>query len=363
MANHLIDIFRDISAHAEDWVLATIIETQGSTYRKAGAKMLISKDGECIGLLSGGCLESDLKEHAERIFAGGGARTVFYDMRSPSDIVWGLGLGCNGAVRVLLQLLKAAENFHPLGVQAEAVENDRQGVLMTVIESAHERFPIGRSVFWAEDEFENARAHWPDEMIAAARRAVPGGKPFRELHRVEGHEIAVFYDPVQPLPRLLIVGAGADTVPLVQSASVLGWRVTVADYRPAHIKPERFPAAANLVYSPPQTLAEKLPLDRFDALVMMTHNFEYDARYLKAIADSRIPFIGLLGPEARKHRLLDSLGDKASKIEARVFGPIGLDIGAETPEEIALSIMAGIMAAQNRREGGQLSRRKGFADD
>jgi xanthine dehydrogenase accessory factor len=362
MANHLIDVFRAISVHAEDWVLATVIETQGSTYRKAGAKMLISREGECVGLLSGGCLESDLKEHAERIFADGRAGTVFYDMRSPGDIVWGLGLGCNGAVRVMLQLLKAAEGFHPLDALAEAVENDRQGVLMTVVESAHERFPVGRSEFVSPDAFEDDQLRWPGKIIVAARRAIAADKPHSELHRVEGHDIAVFYDPIRPLPRLLIVGAGADAVPLVNSALALGWRVTIADYRPAHIKPARFPAAASLIYSPPQTLAEKLPLDRFEALVMMTHNFEYDARYLKVIADSRIPFIGLLGPEARKSRLLDSLGDKASKIEARVFGPVGLDIGAETPEEIALSIMAGIVAAQNRRHGGQLARQQAFAD-
>lgn len=353
--NHLIDAFRKASPHSGDFVLATIIETQGSTYRKAGAKMLISKDGECLGVLSGGCLESDLREHADRVFADGQARTVFYDMRSPEDVIWGLGLGCNGAVRILLQLLKADEHFYPLDALAEAAENDRRGVLMTVFEAPDERFPAGLSLFLGQDEFENAPARWPDDMIFAARRTLPDDKPHSESHRVEGRDVGVFYDPIRPLPRLLIIGAGVDAVPLVQSAAALGWRVTVVDYRPAFIKPERFPAAEHLICSLPQDLAGSLSLDRFDALVMMTHNFEYDARYLKNIADSGIPFIGLLGPDARKNRLLDSLGDKASKIEARVFGPVGLDIGAETPEEIALSIMAGILAAQNRRQGGQLA--------
>ncbi|MGJ0516663.1 MAG: XdhC family protein [Methylomicrobium sp.] len=353
--NHLVDVFRNLTPHSDDLVLATIIETQGSTYQKAGAKMLISKDGECLGLLSGGCLESDLKEHADRVFADGRARTVFYDMRSPDDVIWGLGLGCNGAVRIMLQLLKSGEHFYPLDALAAAAENDRRGMLMTAFESAHVLLPTGLSLFLGQDEFENVPAHWPDEIIAAARRALPADKPYSESHRVDGRDVSVFYDPIRPLPRLLIIGAGIDAAPLMQYAAALGWRVTVVDYRPAYIKPERFPAAAHLICSLPQDLAGNLPLDRFDALVMMTHNFDYDARYLKIVADSRIPFIGLLGPEARKNRLLDSLGDKAAKIEGGVFGPVGLDIGAETPEEIALSIMAGILAAQNRRQGGQLT--------
>jgi xanthine dehydrogenase accessory factor len=357
----LVDAFRNVPPLSGDFVLATIIETQGSTYQKAGAKMLILQDGECLGLLSGGCLESDLKEHADRIFAGGQSTTVFYDMRSPGDVIWGLGLGCNGSVKIMLQLLKAEESFYPLNALVDAVENDRRGVLMTVFESTHERFPVGRSVFLGQDDFANASAGWPQEMIAGARRALASDRPYTEPHRLDGHEVGVFYDPIRPLPRLLIIGAGVDAMPLVRCASALGWRVTVVDYRPANIKPERFPAAERLICSQPQDLAGHVALDRFDALVMMTHNFEYDTRYLNAIADSRIPFIGLLGPTARKNRLLDSAGDKAAKLEARVFGPVGLDIGAATPDEIALSIMAGILAAQNGRNGGQLMHRNAFA--
>jgi xanthine/CO dehydrogenase XdhC/CoxF family maturation factor len=342
-------------------VLATIIETQGSTYQKAGAKMLISKDGEWLGLLNGGCFESDLLERAGSVFASGQPVTVFYDMRSADDVIWGLGLGCNGAVRILLQLLKAEEYFYPLNKLVEALEKDRRGVLMTVIESDHRSLPIGLSLFLDDEDFKNSHSFWPGELIASAQIFCLNEKPRFKTHRFEGNTIKVFYEPIRPLPRLFIVGAGADAIPLMKCAETLGWRVTVIDYRQAYIKPERFPLAERLFYCLPQNLAEELPLERFDAAVMMTHNFEYDARYLKIIANSRIPFVGLLGPEARKERLLDSLGDKASKIADRVFGPVGLDIGAETPEEIAISIMAGILAAQNRRRGGQLTSQKTFA--
>lgn len=284
--------------------------------------------------------------------------TVYYDMRSPDDVIWGLGLGCNGSVKIMLQLLKSDAHYYPLDALAEAVEDDRRGVLITVIESEHEALPAGRSLFCGEDDFENVQLPWQGELIAKARQALSADKPSIETHLVEGNIVSVFYDPIRPLSQLLIVGAGADAIPLLHCARALGWRVTIVDHRPAYIKPERFPAAERLFCCLPQNLAENLQLVRFDALVMMTHSFEYDARYLKVVADSRIPFIGLLGPEARKTRLLDSLGDKAAKIADRVFGPVGLDIGAETPGEIALSIMAGILAAQNRRHGGQLTPHK-----
>jgi len=358
MANQLytlVDVFRNLDPDSGDFVLATIIETQGSTYRKAGARMLITHDGECLGLLSGGCFEGDLVERSRSVFASGQAATVQYDMRSPDDVVWGLGLGCNGAVKILLQLLRAEENFFPLDALAQATCNDRRGVLVTVTESTHPPLPAGRSLFFSAEDFENAPAPWPHDLIAAARQTLPDDKPHLETHLVEGHTINVFYDPIRPLSHLLIVGVGADAVPLLQCAKALGWRVTLVDHRPAYLKPERFASADRLLYCPPPALAGTLPLDRFDALVLMTHSLDYDARYLKVIADSRIPFIGVLGPEARKNRLLDSLGEQAAKIEGRVFGPVGLDIGAETPEEIALAIMAGILAAQNCRQGGQLT--------
>lgn len=357
--NHLIDAYRRFSTQSGDVVLATIIETQGSTYQKAGARMLISKDGEWVGVLSGGCFETDLWERSRTVFASGQAAIIVYDMRSPDDAIWGLGLGCNGAAKIMLQLLKADEHFYPLNVLAEAVENDRGGVLMTVIESEYEPLSMGRSIFWGVDDFVNPPpVSMPGELMTAAQRTLQDGKPRIETHLLEGRRISVFYDPIRPLPHLLIVGAGADAIPLAHCAKSVGWRVIVVDHRPAYIKPERFRSAERLIYCLPQDLTGNLQLDRFDAMVLMTHSFEYDARYLKFIADSRIPFVGLLGPGERKNRLLDGLGDKALKIADRVFGPVGLDIGAETPEEVALSIMAGIMAARNRRHGDQLTLHK-----
>jgi len=133
--NHLIAAYWRLNEHAAHVVLATIVETFGSTYQKAGARMLIAKDGELTGLLGGGCFEKDLMEQALSVFETGKAKAVFYDMRSPDDLIWGLGLGCNGAVRVLLQLLKAEDDFKPLNTIADTVEANTTGVLATSFES------------------------------------------------------------------------------------------------------------------------------------------------------------------------------------------------------------------------------------
>jgi len=352
--NHLINAYRQLNQQTENSVLATIIETFGSTYQKAGARMLITKQGELIGLLGGGCFERDLVEQARSVFETGTAKTAFYDMRSPDDVIWGLGLGCNGAVRVLLQLLKAEDHFSPLNIIADAAEANASGVLVTIYESGHADFPSGHSLFLPASA-DGLLSAAPYPFTTAALQTVLQQKPRLETHVIGDQEVKAFYDPLQPLLRLLVLGAGTDAMPLVQCAKALGWRVTIVDHRPAHIKKERFPQADHLLHIMPEDIGDNLELDQFSALVLMTHNIEYDGRYLKAIVNCPIPFIGLLGPAHRKDRLLQNLGSDAAQITDRVFGPVGLDIGAETPEEIALSIMAGIHAELSGRSGQQLS--------
>lgn len=354
MANktkHLIAAYRLLHRQSEPVVLATVIETAGSTYQKAGARMLIAGNGELNGLLGGGCFERDLVEQARSVFETGQAKSVFYDMRALDGAIWGLGLGCNGAVRILLQLLRHENGFAPLNIIHDTVSADRSGVLASVVDSEHPGFSIGDNHWLASCG--SGAGIFPLQI--PVRQRVAQRQAGIESHVLEGKSVQIFCDPVIPPWRLLVLGASADAVPVVQCAKALGWRVTVADHRPGHIERERFRQADRLLLTTPDTLSGEAELKRFDALVLMTHNFDYDARYLRPIADSGIPFVGLLGPAHRRDRLLQSLGLDAEKLNGRVFGPVGLDIGAETPEEIALSIMAGIHAALHGRNGGQLN--------
>lgn len=354
MANkikYLIDAYPQIIQQAQDVVLATVIETFGSTYQKAGARMFITKEGELIGLLGGGCFESDLLQQAKTVFETGKTKTVFYDMRSPDDVIWGLGLGCNGAVKVCLQLLEVKNNFSPLNQIIEAINANEAGVLICVYESENVNFSSSYNLFLPLSKLDFA----PEIFAQSVLQTVTQKKPRLESHLLENQKINVFYDFIEPPLQLLILGAGVDAVPLVQYAKILGWRVTVVDYRANYLKKLRFPQADMRLEIFPESLNEKLNLKAFSALVLMTHNVEYDRRYLNAIVDYDIPFLGLLGPSHRKDKLLQALGEDAAKISERVFAPVGLDIGAETPEEIALSIMAGIQAQLHGRTGQQLN--------
>ena len=351
----ILDSCKPFRERSETIVLATIIETLGSSYQKAGARMLITASGELYGLLGGGCVEGDLKEKAGTVFRDGQAKLVFYDMRAPAYAIWGLGLGCNGAVRILLQRLSGADDYRPLSLIENVTSQRKTGVLVTVYESTDPVWQPGTCFMLDCEQSDTAIAqNSPAFFAGAARMALLADKPLTRTHQYDGHELKAFYDIIKPPSHLLVIGAGPDAVPVVQLAKDLGWRVTIVDHRPAWTTPERFPCADQLLHCYPEELAGSVALDQVHAMVLMTHNIEYDERYLKVIAAGNIPYVGLLGPAARRDRLLDSLAEMAGRIQGRVFGPAGLDIGAETPEEIALAIMAEIQAVMHRRDGGQL---------
>jgi xanthine/CO dehydrogenase XdhC/CoxF family maturation factor len=360
--NQLLDTYQLFQATQPDFVLATIIETMGSTYQKAGARMLMTREGELTGLLGGGCFEADLSKLAESIFEDKQSKIVFYDMRSPDDEIWGLGLGCNGAVRILLQYLSTENDFSPMNHIAKANQYFQTGVLATICKSNHKDYPVDQSLF-----FPDTKQHFINDQhgihSALARRVLLKDEAELAEYKINQKQVTVFYDLLKPAQRLLVLGAGPDALPVIQFAKSLGWHVTLVDHRPAYIKPERFPSVDQLLNIMPVELNASLELDHFDALVIMTHSIDYDQRYLKVIAESRIPYIGLLGPANRRDRLLESIGQQAEKINDRVYGPTGLDIGACTPQEIGLSIMAEIQAVLANKDGRHLSQKDQSIDE
>lgn len=329
----------------EPLVLATVIETQGSTYRKAGARMLIGANGELTGLLGGGCFEHDLVEHAQTVFATGQAKTLLYDLRGNDETLWGLGLGCNGSTRILLEHLSPDNDFGALKLLADAAFNRQPGMLVTVVESSHPGFPGGSTLFL------------PAANDSASPLSIehPPARAKLISHQIGEHEVVAFYDPITPPTHLLLLGAGDDALPVLAHAKAVGWKVSIADHRPAYLNHERLADADCLLHLKPQQLYEYLSLSQFDATVIMTHNIQHDREYLTALANSHLRYIGLLGPVARRERLLNSLNEVGDRLRPRIFGPAGLDLGAETAEEIGLAIVAGIMAALKGRDGGQLS--------
>jgi xanthine/CO dehydrogenase XdhC/CoxF family maturation factor len=314
-------------------VLATVVSTAGSTYRKPGARMLIMADGSYQGLLSGGCLEADLNLHAVEVRSSGVARAVEYDMRGPDDVLFGIGAGCEGAMRILLEPAgPGSRAAAALATAGRATHSGRAAALIAIHESAD--FPLGT---------QDAAAILVSPLLANAAERVLAETESRAIdYAANGRRTRALVQFLAPPPHILICGAGPDAVPVARAALGLGWRVTLVDHRPAYALVERFPGAA-VHCADASTLRAGLPLGEFHAAVVMSHHLPSDVAYLRELAEAGVPdYVGLLGPAARRHRIADELGATAEKLRSRIRGPVGIDIGAVTPEGIALAIVSEI---------------------
>lgn len=339
----IIQRFREWQQGGEPMVLATVYDTLGSTYSKAGHRILIAANGDYQGLVSGGCLEGDLAERAHRVLETGDAATVTYDMRDDGEDLWGLGVGCNGLIRVFLQLLSPATAYEPLTSIADGLFGVEAAGTAVVIASGESELISGATLIWDGD----ARSAWQLDT-AGIERLAPGcvAAQARQTTALEvGPDgVQVLYSPLIPIPRLLVLGAGLDAVPLVGFAAGLGWLVTVADHRPAYLEHGDFSAAERVELIRPDELAAVFSLDHYDAIVVMSHHLVTDRTYLAQLERVPAAYLGVLGPGARRDRLLDELGAAGEALRARLKGPVGLTIGADSPESIALSVLAEIHA-------------------
>jgi len=319
-------------------VLATIVGTVGSTYRKAGARMLLERDGRLTGLLSGGCFEHDLREHALRVLAAGVSQVVTYDARGDDDLVFGIGAGCEGAMRILLEPASPdSRAAAALRSASERLALDETAVLAVV--HAGVAGSLGTR-FWSPDVVESI----DPALAAAGAEAVATGAAQIARWRQAGTDHEAWVQFLAPAPRLLICGAGPDVEPVTAQWRALRFPVMVADHRPAYADAARFPGV-DVSLGPAAEITARLSLDRFFAAVVMSHHLASDAAYLVALAGSAVPNVGLLGPRGRRDRLLADIGARAAAaLVRRLRGPVGLDIGAATPESIALAIAAELHA-------------------
>ena len=324
--------------------LATVIETAGSTYSKAGHRILISESGDYQGLVSGGCLEGDLAAHARQVMSTGIATCITYDMRDEADELFGLGVGCNGLLRILLQCLSPVDDYQPFTAISEVLLGTEAGLCGLLVDCPADPALAGKSLVLAAGRLHHTGLS--PALSAAISSLAATLKPAAGLHRFtqEGQMLQALVAPLYPVPRLLVLGAGLDAIPQVTLADTLGWRVSVADHRPAYLARDGFGAAEYTLCAPAAELAQRLPLATFSAVVVMSHHLATDRVYLQQLCASTIPYIGLLGPQARRDRLLQDLGAAAISLRGRLHGPAGLDIGADSPESIALSILAQIQA-------------------
>ncbi len=330
-------------------ILATVVKVSGSSYRGPGARMLITGDGGRTGSISGGCLEGDVVKKAWWLTGETDAVVRVYDNTSDDDAVWAFGLGCNGVVHVLLERFGAGTQ--PLPISLLEACRTAGGVLATVIsgEETGQKlaiFPDG------SERREMARAVLADAVGTVACAVFESGKS--QLTTVD--DVEVFVEYIAPPLRLLVVGAGQDALPLMRFARELGWHVTVVDGRSHLARPERFPQADRVLTADLENPLGGLNVDAQTAAVIMSHSYEQDAAFMGALHPLELRYLGALGPRKRTERMLDELGYTA---RPDLHSPVGLDLGADTSEEIALAIVSEIQATLKARPGGMLLHKPG----
>ncbi len=338
--------FYSIHASEDSLVLVTIIATEGSTYRRPGAMMLISRDDSFEGMISGGCLESDLLHHAGEVFSSGEAKFVTYDMHAADDLVWSLGLGCDGVIHLMLQRLDREHGFDFLE-QLQASFTGRYGVLLALTTQSNGSLPPGSSALLDRE----GKTCGKRELLGILRDISQPGWPAWRYRKICDSKNAVASETIlvniPPQTRVLVCGAGPDAVPVVRALCALDWDVHIVDHRPAYARADRFPDKCRVIQARPENLGEFVNLEQIDAAIVMSHHLENDSVYLAQLAKKDLLYLGCLGPRARR----DRLRKMADCPEQQVYGPAGLDIGAELPEAIALSLVVEIHAVLNRRSG------------
>jgi xanthine/CO dehydrogenase XdhC/CoxF family maturation factor len=338
-------------------VLVTVTETAGSTYAKAGHRILIDADGQYHGLVSGGCLEGDLVLHSRQVFEDGQSRTLRYALSGDHDDVWGFGVGCDGSLTLLLQRLDAAAAYHPFAAIAAAYRAPEPALLLVVTASDHPRLPAGTTLVWPAAGAAAVPAGIDGHDLSALHGLAAGSSPGTSggplCGTLDGHSVSCWRETLAPLPRILVLGAGPDSVPVVGGFQTLGWPVTVGDHRPGYLARPGFEAAARQLVVDEAAVGALVAAGPWSAAVVMSHHLVADERYLRALAAADMPYVGLLGPRRRRQRLLERLAPGlVDRLVPRLHAPVGLDLGADSPASIALSIVAEVHSALRRMPAG-----------
>jgi xanthine/CO dehydrogenase XdhC/CoxF family maturation factor len=348
-------------------ILATVVQVEGSAYRRPGARMLMTEAGWRAGSVSGGCLESDLLERAWELTASGQAALVTYDTTDENDDVLGVGVGCRGVVRILLERLAPGRQPDPMGFLEDCLRRRQAGALVTIFSrDGAVRTAVGARLLVHADG--RVTGDIQDAELAAlaeqdARSALESGRPAAKVYPLRAGTAAAFIEAVRPPIPLVIFGAGQDATPMVRLAKELGWHVTVVDARAAFATRERFALADEVVACAPEAIRQRIRLEAETVALVMTHSYLQDQRLLGVLLPSPVRYLGILGPKSRTRRLLSDLTAQGAawtdEEMARVYAPVGLDIGADGPEEIALAVLAEIRAVLAGRAGGSLRQRAG----
>ncbi|SEO36254.1 Xanthine and CO dehydrogenase maturation factor, XdhC/CoxF family [Mucilaginibacter gossypiicola] len=359
----IIDIvaaYDEAHALGKKTALATVVLVEGSAYRRAGARMLITEDGLLTGAISGGCLEGDALRKARLVIMQQQPLLVTYDTTDDDDAKLGVGLGCNGIIHILIEPITGDFN-NPINLLKDIIANRCYSVLVTMFSVKDRKAPQpGTCLCLTGDKLtvtSPENAPYRSALIANAEQVLRQQRSEIQVYEA-GVNYTAFIEYIKPVISLVIVGAGNDAVPLTRIASVLGWDITIIDGRANYAASQRFPLANRIITAKPAGVLQHIEINDRTAVVLMTHNYNYEIALLKEILQIQLPYIGILGPKKKLERMLAEIEGAGVVISeeqlSNIYGPVGLDIGAEGAEEIALSVASEIKAVLSSRQGYSL---------
>lgn len=358
----IINAYNKARKNEKRLALATLVHLNGSSYRRPGARMIVDEEGQLTGAISGGCLEGDALRKAVFCIHTQIPKLVVYDTSDEEDATIGIQLGCSGIIQVLFEPIDENDPLNPIELLKKAIHKRQNTVLVTLYTSQIKKSDtVGTSMLLEDSgEFHNNSSFQfvPETLMQDIKDTLTVKKSSFKSYQHNDNTFNAFLSFISPPISLVIVGAGNDAIPLQSIAETLGWEVTIVDGRHTYAKIERFSSACQIIVSKPEKVLQQIPIDEKTVFVLMTHNYNYDYAILKALLGKNIPYIGALGPKKKLDNMIADLKAENIFLNERqkniLYGPVGLELGAETPAEIALSITAEIMSVMNNKKGGSL---------
>jgi len=354
----IICAYEEARKQRKQVALATVVKVEGSSYRKPGARMLITDSGQLTGSISGGCLEGDTMRKAFLVMATGKPAMITYDTMEDEEEKPAASPGCNGIIHIWIQPLHDDDACNPVLLLKEFIARRRSAVLTTVLNAEPlSGICTGSSFLYFDGD--QANNNEPLTPFKNRVRALLGRQSSTFIpYVINGSACHVFVEHLDPPLAIIVVGAGNDAIPLTQVAGMLGWHITVVDGRPGFVTSARFPQAHKLLVARAGNILAGLHIDTQTVAVLMTHNYTYDLQTLRELAGSPIDYIGILGPRKKHNKMLSELEQSGTFLtleqRSKIYGPSGLDIGAESPAEIALSIISEIKKIMSGHSGMRL---------
>jgi xanthine dehydrogenase accessory factor len=330
--------------------LATVVHLEGSSYRRPGARMLITEDGQLTGAISGGCLEGDALRKALLVMHEKKSKLVTYDTMDDDDAKFGVGLGCNGIIQVLIEPVDETNPNNPIQFLRAVNEKRQPSVLVSLFNLKDKKSTQYGTCFLLKEDKSviDKTSVLKYELMQDAGEAMMNQVSSFKNYINEDYDLTAFIEMIKPAISLIVIGAGNDVMPLVDMADILGWEITVVDGRANFARKERFTNAFSVLVAKPEQVLDQVAIDEHTVFLLMTHNYNYDKALLCQLLQMNISYIGMLGPRKKREKMLSELKEEGLQFTGQqlsvLHSPVGLDIGAETPEEIALSVLAEIKA-------------------